>query len=136
MDLVMSSHAADRGQERGIRQDAIHLLLRFGTYQPNGRGGAMVVSMTAAGRAKASRDLGREYGRLCETARHRGDRGGRRDGNCLPPLPPAETPRPEPSVTWWLQGRYHRMRARSDDVSWGDARSRRSAKSCRRNWRR
>ena len=27
MDLVMSSHAADRGQKRGIRQDAIHLLL-------------------------------------------------------------------------------------------------------------
>ena len=66
MDLVMSSHAADRGQERGIRQDAIHLLLRFGTYQSNGRGGAMVVSMTAAGRAKASRDLGREYGRLAK----------------------------------------------------------------------
>ena len=64
MDLMVSSHAAGRCTERGIRQEEIDVLLRFGVYRPNGRGGATVVTMTAAGRAKAREDLGREYGRL------------------------------------------------------------------------
>ena len=64
MDLVVSSHAADRRKERGIRQEEIDVLLRFGEYRPNGRGGATVVAMTAAARAKARNDLGREYSRL------------------------------------------------------------------------
>ena len=64
MDLRVSSHAVERRNERGIRQAEIDVLLRFGEYQPNGRGGAMVVAMTAAGRVKARQHLGLEYGRL------------------------------------------------------------------------
>ena len=54
MELVLSSHAARRRKERGIRQE----------YRPNGRGGATVVAMTAAGRAKVRANLGPEYDRL------------------------------------------------------------------------
>ena len=64
MGVAISRHAAGRRKERGISQEAIDLLLRFGTYRPNGRGGATVGAMTAAGRAVARRDLGRDYGRL------------------------------------------------------------------------
>lgn len=64
MEVVFSSHAARRLKERGIRQEAINVLLCFGEYRPNGRGGATVVGMTATGRAKARADLGPEYDRL------------------------------------------------------------------------
>ena len=64
MELVLSSHAARRRKERGIRQEEIDVLLCFGEYRPNGRGGATVVAMTAAGRAKVRANLGPEYDRL------------------------------------------------------------------------
>ncbi len=64
MDLLVSSHAVDRRQERGIRQEEIDIVLRFGEYRPNGRGGATIAAMTAAGRVKARQHLGPEYGRL------------------------------------------------------------------------
>ena len=64
MDLRTSAHAVERRKERGIRQAEIDVLLRFGEYQPNGRGGALVVAMTATGRVKARQQLGHEYCRL------------------------------------------------------------------------
>ena len=64
MELVLSSHASRRRKERGIRQEEIDVVLCFGDYRLNGRGGATVVAMTAAGRAEARADLGPEYDRL------------------------------------------------------------------------
>ena len=64
MELTTTSHAAGRRKQRGIRQEEVDVLLRYGGYRPNGRGGATVVAMTAAGRAKARADLGPEYDRL------------------------------------------------------------------------
>ena len=64
MELVFSSHADRRRKERGIRHEEIDVLLCYGEYRLNGRGGAMVVAMSAAGRAEARADLGPEYDRL------------------------------------------------------------------------
>ena len=64
MGLLTTRHAVGRRKERSIRQEAIDVLLRFGTYRPNGRGGATIVAMTAAGRAKAREELGLHYDRL------------------------------------------------------------------------
>lgn len=64
MELRSSRHAVSRCGERGISQAAIDVLLRFGTCRLNGRGGAMAVLMTAAGRAQARMELGRDYVRL------------------------------------------------------------------------
>ncbi len=64
MKMELSSHAARRCQERRIRQTEIDLVLRYGVCRPNGRGGAVVVAMTAAGRAEAQADLGPEYDRV------------------------------------------------------------------------
>ena len=64
MDLVETRHAVGRRKERGISQEAMDALLSFGTYRPNGRGGATTVAMTAAGRTKAHEELGLHYDRL------------------------------------------------------------------------
>lgn len=58
MDSMETRHAACRRRERSISQEAVDALLRFGMYRPNGRGGATIVAMTAAGRAKAREELG------------------------------------------------------------------------------
>ena len=65
MAVVLSCHALARAKERGFEQEAIDVLLTYGSYRHNGRG-TQVVAMDAAGRAAARRELGPGYERVAK----------------------------------------------------------------------
>lgn len=63
--MNLSSHAAERQQQRGIPTEVLEVLLEFGEVRY--RGGAEVVFMTRRGRAEArSRLGGKTYSRVAD----------------------------------------------------------------------
>jgi hypothetical protein len=63
-DMPMTHHAARRLQQRGIPEDVLPLLMRFGAHEYD-KHGARVVYLTHKSRQRLRRTLGAEtYGRL------------------------------------------------------------------------
>lgn len=66
-DLSMTHHAARRLQQRGIPEDVLPLLMRYGEHEYDKRG-ARVVYLTHKSRQRLRRSLGAEtYVRLAPT---------------------------------------------------------------------
>ena len=79
MGSLLSPHARARMQQRGIRPEAIELLLDYGRERHVHDRGREIVFFDKTARkrlAKANRDLARETGRLCRTYAILGSDGG------------------------------------------------------------
>jgi hypothetical protein len=64
LDLPMTHHATRRVQQRGIPEDVLPLLMRFGAHEYD-KHGARLVYLTHKSRQRLRRTLGAEaYGRL------------------------------------------------------------------------
>lgn len=63
-DMPITTHAARRLQQRGIPEDVLPLLMRFGAHEYDKRGGKLVY-LTHKGRDRLRKTLGSEgYSRL------------------------------------------------------------------------
>lgn len=63
-DMPITHHAARRLQQRGIPEDVLNLLMRFGAHEYDKRGGK-VVYLTHKGRDRIRKTVGNEgYSRL------------------------------------------------------------------------